>query len=93
MRRKFPISVDVRKCTRCGLCSKVCPVRNIILEGFHGFGDRCLSCQRCVSLCPEEAIGVQGRSFVPYRGRTSKRCSIWLAMATSSEGPEPCIEL
>lgn len=68
MRRKFPLSVDVQKCSRCGLCSKVCPVGNIIMEAFPGFGDSCLFCQRCISLCPGEAIGVRGRSFVPYRG-------------------------
>jgi ferredoxin len=68
LRGKYPLSVDVEKCARCGLCAEVCPVSNITMEAFPRFGEGCLFCQRCVSLCPREAIGVKGRPFVPYRG-------------------------
>lgn len=68
IRKKFPLAADAEKCTRCGLCEKICPVGNIRMDDLPGFGDECLFCQRCLSFCPEEAISVIGRSFVPYRG-------------------------
>ena len=77
LRGKYPLSVDVEKCIRCGLCAEVCPVSNITMETFPRFGEGCFFCQRCVSLCPREAIGVRGRPFVPYRG-SSRRAMLEL---------------
>jgi ferredoxin len=46
-------------CTRCGLCVKQCPTRNIAMEKTGiWFGDRCVLCLRCVNNCPEEAVQV-----------------------------------
>ena len=67
-RKKFPLAVDTEACSRCGLCEKVCPVGNIRIDDFPVFGDSCFFCQRCISFCPEKAISVAGKSFVPYRG-------------------------
>lgn len=48
-------------CTGCGLCSKVCPMQNIHLEGNRAIpGDRCTMCYRCISLCPQKAITLLG---------------------------------
>lgn len=41
-------------CTRCGLCSKKCPMGNIRMEGNKAVaGDKCTMCYRCISLCPK----------------------------------------
>jgi ferredoxin len=46
-------------CTRCGLCVKQCPTRNITMEKTGmSFADRCVLCLRCVNNCPEEAVQV-----------------------------------
>lgn len=68
LRKKFPLAADSDKCSRCGLCDKLCPVGNISMAGTPVFGDACVFCQRCISFCPENAINVAGGSCVPYRG-------------------------
>ncbi|MFO8184153.1 MAG: EFR1 family ferrodoxin [Candidatus Aegiribacteria sp.] len=46
------------RCTSCGLCVQVCPVRNIELddEGRPIWGNRCQQCFACFHWCPEEAV-------------------------------------
>jgi ferredoxin len=44
-------------CTSCGLCEKICPVRNIRLEsGRPEWLHRCEQCCACISWCPAKAI-------------------------------------
>lgn len=45
------------KCISCGICSKVCPANNIILEnGKPIWQHNCERCTACMQLCPKEAI-------------------------------------
>ena len=45
-------------CISCGLCMKVCPCKNIILEeGKPVFQHHCSNCMACVVSCPRRAIG------------------------------------
>jgi ferredoxin/flavodoxin len=50
--------VDTGKCTRCGLCAKLCPVNNIVAGngGFPSWDGKCQQCLRCISYCPVNAI-------------------------------------
>ncbi len=44
-------------CTSCGLCEKVCPVDNIIMEsGRPKWMGKCQSCLACLQWCPAEAV-------------------------------------
>lgn len=44
-------------CTGCGLCTKVCPLKNITLEnGRPSWHGNCTQCQACISICPHTAI-------------------------------------
>jgi ferredoxin len=44
-------------CTKCGLCSKVCPVENIeIIDGKPHWRTHCQHCMACLQWCPVEAI-------------------------------------
>ena len=53
----FTISQD---CISCGLCSRVCPCRNIILQdGRPVFQHHCANCMACVVSCPKRAIGYE----------------------------------
>jgi len=44
-------------CTKCGICQKVCPVRNIKLNDGHPVWlHHCEHCMACLQWCPVEAI-------------------------------------
>ena len=45
------------KCVKCGLCVKICPVKNISMKEYPVFdGGACQFCVRCISYCPQKAI-------------------------------------
>jgi len=64
---KLPFFLDTDACTRCGICSDVCPSRRIVFEperersAFPAWPlDReCYYCYGCFNFCPEQAIGVK----------------------------------
>ena len=57
-------------CVNCGLCSKVCPMNNIIMDkGKPKAGDRCTMCYRCISLCPQQSITLLGKEVVAVQHR------------------------
>jgi len=44
-------------CTSCGICEKVCPVKNIVLtDGIPQWKHKCQHCLACINLCPEKVI-------------------------------------
>ncbi|MFX0212339.1 MAG: 4Fe-4S binding protein [Candidatus Hodarchaeota archaeon] len=53
---------DMKKCTGCELCYKVCPSQAIEMFGrgleatFKHYLDRCLFCGQCEESCPVNAI-------------------------------------
>ncbi len=49
---------DEARCTRCGLCQKLCPTQNIRLtaKGVRWGQTQCVGCLRCYHSCPARAI-------------------------------------
>lgn len=44
-------------CIQCGICQKICPNQNIVLEcGSLKFQHRCEHCVACINCCPQNAI-------------------------------------
>lgn len=44
-------------CDACGLCEKICPESNIIIQnGMPTWHSHCIQCMACVQWCPKEAI-------------------------------------
>ena len=57
-----------KKCTKCRLCEKRCPVGNINFEtGSFRAGWQCIWCMKCVYSCPENAIHSRGLDIVQFR--------------------------
>ena len=54
------ISIDEKRCNQCGLCTSVCRVKALTINGpdfdLKFDGSRCVSCNHCVSVCPTRSI-------------------------------------
>jgi polyferredoxin len=64
------------KCTKCGICKRVCPTQVTEVYEFKG-GDvttsNCILCLRCVEMCPEE-----GCLKFKVAGKTAYKSRNWL---------------
>ncbi len=70
----FPIEVDMRKCTRCGLCVRRCPTGRMRIENFPRPWGECVGCYGCVNNCPAEAVNTWLTHGAPrYRGDFLRR--------------------
>ena len=67
LRKGYILKIDHDLCTRCGQCAKLCPVENIIMEGYPVYQERCFFCMRCVAFCPSKAIYSVKAHFVSHK--------------------------
>ncbi len=51
---KKKIATDA--CNSCGICEKICPTKNIKVDGKPSFGNKCEYCFACIQWCPQRAI-------------------------------------
>lgn len=51
-------------CTSCGICEKVCPMKNIFLNenGTPSFKHQCEQCLACIQCCPSQAINYKNKT-------------------------------
>jgi ferredoxin/flavodoxin len=55
-------TIDIAKCTVCGLCVRSCPMGNLEKrDGGIAHGARCTMCYRCVNQCPAGALTILGK--------------------------------
>ncbi len=55
--RAFLPAANPVKCIGCGLCSRICPQKNITIQDHRALvGCRCTYCLRCVHFCPHQAL-------------------------------------
>lgn len=60
--------IDQSKCIGCGICSKICPMKNITVDKKAISGNHCTLCYRCVNQCPEKALTILGKKvYNQYR--------------------------
>jgi ferredoxin-type protein NapH len=70
------LTKNEKKCTKCGVCKRVCPTQATDVYDKKG-GDvtesRCILCARCVEICPyEDALSIQ------FAGKTVMHSRNWL---------------
>ncbi len=67
---------DEHKCTKCGVCKRVCPTQATAMYAQKG-GDvtesKCMLCVRCVEICPYE-----GALKLTFAGKTVVKSRNWL---------------
>lgn len=66
------IKIDESKCIKCGVCVKLCPVKNLEGNGVPLSKDKCILCHRCVGFCPKNAIGFGAKRTIPYKAVETK---------------------
>jgi len=57
-------------CNGCSICSKVCPMENIEMNGKPQFKSNCEMCFACINNCPQKSLGfkkMNRKDFKPYR--------------------------
>lgn len=53
----FLASIIVEKCVGCGICSQICPVGAILVDGVASVdAGKCTGCGQCVTECPQDAL-------------------------------------
>ena len=67
MLRTFRPAVNEDKCIGCGICERVCPMRNIAVDEKAGIGPHCTACLACLHACPQQAIEVGGKPTIKER--------------------------
>lgn len=70
-RRRKKLKIDLTLCEGCGLCAKLCPVENIVMQdGKPVPQGGCVFCYRCINSCPQKAIKLFGKRppQVQYKG-------------------------
>jgi len=56
------LTLDVEKCSGCGMCTEVCPHGVFIVEGKRACiidRDACMECGACAGNCPTQALSVR----------------------------------
>lgn len=65
------IHLDPGVCTRCGMCSRLCPAANITMSrasgGFPSIGTLCEGCLTCVNRCHAVALHCRGEKSHTHR--------------------------
>lgn len=57
------LKINNEKCIGCGLCEKLCPMKNItLINSIAVGGNKCTMCYRCISKCPKQAITLLGKT-------------------------------
>lgn len=63
-------------CNKCGLCAANCPAGAIPADRpGETDGDKCISCMRCVSICPEHKRGLNKMMLFGASMKLKKACS------------------
>lgn len=47
---------DNTKCSKCGLCSKKCPMQDIAMNPYPQLNSKCIRCYHCQNICPNQAF-------------------------------------
>ena len=56
------LKIDIKKCTGCKICEKVCPFGAIVVfDNIAQMQDNCTLCGACVNTCPEVALSIERR--------------------------------
>lgn len=60
MFKQKPIVVDEKKCIKCGLCAKKCPMHAITLKPYPVIDKKkCIRCFCCMEICPQHALSLK----------------------------------
>ncbi len=98
-RLREPKTTDIRltwadpsRCTKCGVCSRVCPMqlepyRALEEGGGAEFHEACIRCSTCVEHCPRQALAMSPASSAATTDRSEPVGEARFDVTLPSEGP------
>ncbi|MBQ4425766.1 MAG: EFR1 family ferrodoxin [Lachnospiraceae bacterium] len=69
---KVKPKVDLQKCSRCGICAKVCPMGSIDPADITLYTGICIKCGACEKKCPEGARYYDDPGYLYHRTELEK---------------------
>jgi len=72
IKHHYGVTIDLVKCTRCGLCEEHCPTGAIDLDVDSPILPTCMWCTTCEMVCPEGAVDINMKDLKKDRGETKE---------------------
>lgn len=66
-----------KSCTKCGICAELCPIGAILPHSDKTDEDKCISCMRCMSVCPNDARKLNCILLSVASSKLTKACSTY----------------
>ena len=62
--RPITINRDVKKCDKCRICDRECPMKIVVSRTVSSWSPNCINCYECIEKCPRGALSIGARKYL-----------------------------